>query len=377
MSFVPGGGGGALAHRNRLRRRYGAADKALLDALAARCDGRLVKGALHATHAGVAFRVRPLDGSKRFVVSVVCEDAGRFRMSPATAFDRWAASVLPSWPLPSRDTSFDRAVCVQTRDREVTARVIHDAAARRTIRGLLEGTGRSLVLGDARLKLFVPRQALPKDVPQEEVLDLVARLATLAHHVDAAARGREVRRAPKHDTAKLAAWTVPAVLLVVGLGTLLASEKLYPLRDGSELVWLTLGGAVLALPFVFLGLAHLVSLRTAPGRLLLPVALCTLVSLPLAAVGGVRVANAVLDHGEGTFRSRPVTGTRIKKSDKSTRHLVGVDAWWIDDETRWFRVSRDLYREVRGGGDWLVEFVERPGALGAPWLQGVEVVRAP
>jgi len=363
------------ARKHRYRRRYGAADRSLLERLEALCKGEVIKGALHGTHGDTAFRLRLSAQSQRTIVSVVCPEAGRFRMTRATRWDHWLASFLPSWTLYSRDTRFLHDVCVQTRDVELTTHVLHDEACRRTLRQLLEGKGRHVLLDGDRVKLSLPRAELGKTPEPEAVLQLVEQLALIEQRVESYRRNHEVRMAPKHDTPKVLAWSSLLTLFVLGLATFLVGQSQYQLLHPTGFLLTTLGLGVCLWPFAAFALAHLVAARTAPGRLLTPLALLALFVMPLLTSGSAYALNGLLDEHVAEARHEPVVDTRSKQQDKKLRHFVGIDSWWRPGDTRWFRVDRATHDAVRAGGAWAASMTLRPGAFGQPWIQSLSFVR--
>lgn len=365
---------GATGYQRQQARKFKPGDLALFEALAERTGGTVIKGAFHGTHEGVEFRVRPIDQSKRFILSVVCPFAGRFRITRSTAFDRWLAGFIPAWPLPSRDARFDRDFCVQTRDRELTSRVITDPDCRSTLRALLDGPGSSVTLEGERVKLYGPRTALGLAPDVDVVLGLIAQLGTLGRVITGFTRGHEVRASPAHDAAKIIGWTTVLVLLVLGCATFLSATKLVPLLHPDRFLWMNLGIGLAAVPFAALGLAHLVAGRTAPGKLLVPLVLIALFALPLTTTGTAYLANGLLDRGVATAHTAPITHTHTYKNKSNRRYQVGIDAWWTPDDIRWFRVGRETYDDVRAGGEWSMEFLIRPGWLAQPWIEEQRVI---
>ena len=363
------------ARKRRYRRAFGTADRTLLERLEVLCSGEVIKGALHGTHGETAFRLRLNAQSQRTIVSVVCPEVGRFRMTRATRWDHWLASMLPSWRLYSRDTRFLQDVCVQTRDVELTTHVLHDQGTRHALRQLLEGKGHHVLLDGDRVKLSLPRAELGKTPEPEAVLQLVEQLALVERRVESYRRHHEVRMAPKHDAPKVIAWSSLLALFVVGLTAFVIGSNQYELLHPTGFLLAMLGLGVALWPLVVLALAHLVAARTAPGRLLTPLALLALFVMPLLTSGSAYLLNGVADGGVAEARHEPVIDTRSKKQDKKMRYFVGIDAWWTTSETRWFRVDVATHDAVRAGGDWAASITVRPGALGQPWIQSLSFVR--
>jgi hypothetical protein len=366
---------GATAYQQQKARKFKPGDKALMEALVARTGGTLIKGAFHGTHEGVEFRLRLADQSQRFILSVVCPPAGRFRITRAGRIDRWLASFLPAWPIPSRDPRFDLDMCVQTRDLEITTRVITQASHRRTIRSLLDGPGNAISLEGDRLKLYGPRAALGLEPGIDEVFELLVQIATLGTVVTDFVHGHEVHAEPKHDTPKILAWVSVVGLFLLGGAAFITATVQVPLLDAAGFIWMNLGIGFAAVPIVAFGLAHLVADRTTPGRLLIPVFLIALVAVPLATTGTACLLNGVLDQGGAEYRSTPITHTHTYKQKSKRRYKIGIDAWWRAGDVRWFKVGRETYDNVQGAGDWSMEMLIRPGAFGQPWIEQTNVVR--
>jgi hypothetical protein len=364
-----------MAVHRREMRKFKPGDAALMEALTARTGGKVIKGAFHGTLEGLDFRVRPIDQSKRFILSVVCPFAGRFRVTPAGRLDRWLAGILPSARLPSRDTRFDREVCVQTRDREVTGRVITDPNCRKAVRALLDGPGTAIALEGDRVKLYGPRQALGLEPDVDTVLGLIAQLGSIGRVITDFTRGHEVRATPAHDSAKIIAWSSVIGLFLLGGAAFITAHVKLPLLHPAGFLWTLLGIGLALVPFVAFGLAHLVSGRTAPGRLWLPLVLLALFAVPLATAGAAYLFNGLADHGDAILYTVPITHTHTYKQKNKRRYQVGIDAWWAEEEVRWFHVRGSVYGTVRAGGDFIMKLRVRPGRLGQPWIEDSVVER--
>jgi hypothetical protein len=266
-------------------------------------------------------------------------------------------------------------VCVQTRDLEVTSRLVTDSGCRQTIRSLIGGPGATVLLDGERMKLQGPRSELGLEPDVEQVLGLLDQLASLVRVLADFTRGHEVHAAPKHDSAKVIAWTsVLALFLLGGVGLILATVHM-PLLHPDRFLWMNLGLGLVGVPFAAFGLAHLVSRRTVPGRLLLPLVLLTLFALPLASTAAAYLANGLLDEGAPTFHAEPITHTHTYKQKSNRRYQVGFDAWWQPGEVRWLHTDRSTYEAVRAGGDWHMELAIRPGWLGQPWIEQSVIVQ--
>jgi hypothetical protein len=365
----------AATKKRQYSKKYAAGDRALREQLVARCGGEIRKGAVFATHNGIDFRVRMIDQSQKFVLSVVCPFAGWFRITRASGWDRWLASFLPALPLPSRDTRFDHDHCVQTRDLEVTGQVVTNAGCRRTIRELLHAKGHAVTLEGDRVKLHGPRAELGPEPDVDAVLALVEQLATLGKVISDFSRGHELRPEPKHDRFKILSWASLIGLFVVGAASLLIAIQAYALLDADGFLLVALAGGLAAWPVVVFSLMQLVSGRTAPGRLLWPLALLALFTVPLASAGTAYLLNGLLDHEPSTARLEPIVDTRTRMKDKKRRHDVGIEAWWALGETRWFRVTEATYDDVLAAGDWSVTMTLRPGAFGQTWIETLAIIR--
>ncbi len=365
MSFPVGN----TAARLSKAKRFKPGDRALFEALSALCGGSLLKNAFHGVIEGMDIRVRLADQSQRFVLSVVCTDVGRFRITRSTPWDRWLGSLLPSLPLPSRDPRFDKDMCVQTRDLEVTSQLITNADVRRTIRSLLSGPGSSLALEDGRIKLLGARAALGKEPELDQILGLLRQLSELGERLTLFAKSHEVRPEPAHDSAKVIAWCLTIGLFVLGAGALLTASKLVPLLAGDRFLWMNLGVGLVLWPFLLFGLMHLIARRTAPARLFVPLTLLALFSCPLATTGGAYLLNGLLDEGSQEVRRAPIVDTHTYKQKSERRYQVGIASWWEPNDMRWFRVSHDIYEAVNAGGDWSMELTLRPGAFDEIWIQ--------
>lgn len=254
-------------------------------------DTKMVRGAVHGTHAGIDYRLRRIDQSS-VLISVVCPDLGRLRLSRRRRDDRLGASVFPHTPFTTGDRVFDEQVQVQTRDPVLAKRWLQHADVRRGVLDFAEKIP-SFRLDGPRLKHAL---TLDKFTGEEGIAQLHERVEKLGALV-APLHGPEFRNlppaAPRRDKAQRVAWALTLGLLLASIAALIVffvgeagqnSPRLSPV----QLFWLPVFG--LALPLT-LGplLASLVSQRSAPWRLLAPqfvlLFFAGLMSTPLALVG--------------------------------------------------------------------------------------------
>ena len=184
-----------------------------------------------------------------------------------------------------------------------------------------------------------------------------------------------MRATPAHDSAKIIAWCSLIGLFLLGGVCLITGTTRFPMLHPDSFIWRMLGIGLAAVPFVAFGLAHLVSGRTAPGRLWVPLVLLSLFTMPLATTGTCYLLNAALDAGDVALHASPIARTHTYKQKNKRRYQVGIDAWWSAGETRWFRVDGPTYQAVEAGGDWALDLRVRPGWLGEPWIEDLQVVR--
>lgn len=254
---------------------------ALTERVADSDDARLVKGAIHGTHAGVPYRVRGLD-SGQALLSVVCADRGRVRLSRRGRLDRWGASLLPHAAFSTGDARFDAQVQVQTRDPELARRWLADRAVRRGVLGFATRVP-TLHLDGPRLKHSVPLTRLTGDRGVRALHERVEKLGALAAPLDALRSLPPA--APRRDGAQILSWVLSVATVLLGLAALLLTLKL----EGGEatiLERLLIGLPLVALPAAALlstALAWLLAERSAPWRLLAPQAVLMFVGALLAS----------------------------------------------------------------------------------------------
>ncbi|GJM22964.1 MAG: hypothetical protein DHS20C15_28790 [Planctomycetota bacterium] len=286
---------GSLIAKRKLR--------ALEERLRTTDDAKLVRGALHGTHAGVPYRVRCV-GQSEAVLSVVCPELGRVRLSPRRSNDRLGARLFPHTPFTTGDRAFDEQVQVQTRDPALAKRWLHHEEVRR---GVLDFAKRTpgFNLDGPRLKHKLPFARFTGDDGVEQLHARVEKLGALV----APLNGPEFRNlppaAPRKDKAQRASWalTIATFLASVAASIVFAMEYergSYLRVNFMHLWWLPAFG--LALPLVAAPLlGRLVAARSAPWRLLTPqlllLVIAGLLSGPLVLLGADRLlSNAPRQH---------------------------------------------------------------------------------
>lgn len=241
---------------------------ALTERVAGGDGARLVKGAIHGTHAGVDYRVRNL-GNEHALLSVVCADRGRVRLSRRRWLDRWGARLLPHAAFSTGDARFDDQVQVQTRDPELARRWLADRAVRRGVLAFAKRVP-TLHLDGPRLKHPVPLARLTGDDGVGALHERVEKLGALAAPLDALRSLPPA--APRRDGAQILSWVLSVATVLLGLAALLLTLRLER-GEATILERLLIGLPLVALPLAALlttALAWLLAERSAPWRLLAP-----------------------------------------------------------------------------------------------------------
>lgn len=255
--------------------------KTLLKLIPEADRAELIKGAIHGTHAGTEYRVRAVDLNKA-IVSVVCEDLGRVRLSKRRLFDHWGAWLCPHEPFTTSDPRFDESVLVQTRDTELARRWLADREVRRLAQSFKAGCSCAVHLDGMRLKAPVPLSSLKAESAVRTLHATVETLVRMTEPLRTERAHAFPPPAPKYDAELKTSWWLCGTLFALsGTALLLTVAQLpegVPLEGTRTELLLGVGAGTVAAALATALLAKLVARRSAPWRVLWIQALVMLVA---------------------------------------------------------------------------------------------------
>lgn len=371
MTIPTGPSSAALAARKLSASK---ADSALVDQLRSRCGGELKKGALHARHGEVEFRVRILPKGQGFLVSVVCRLAGRFHVTRKSGLDRWMEGFVPALEFKTRDMRFDRDFNVRTRDLRLTSDLLTQLSNLAAVRELFERGVHVVHLDGDRIKATITRKALGTEPVAEDILALVEQLAVIAGDLARRAAGGSYRPAPKNDPAVVLSWTSLGVLGVCGFVMVLVGALEYtPVLPSRFLVPCALFGLPAVAPVIY-GLAFAVQHRTSPYALVRGLALLACLVVPLFVSGSLLLANGMLDDSPAEEHIAAVLDKSARKDKNDVKYSAGLASWWTAGDTRWLEVSKQTY-DLLEPGESRMRVLTHEGQLGHDWIESYELVK--
>lgn len=350
--------------------RFNEANKALMAELGARCDGELRNGALFASYRGLEFRLRFHAQMPTFALSIVCPEAGRFKLTFKRGVDRWMETFVPARAFRSRDARFDQEFSVQTRDPEVTSATLTKPQNRAAVRALMQSCCTSVRLEDGRMKVFGNRQALGDKPNADLILQLLDQLASLARSVQNFAQHHELRPAPARDPVVVMCWLALGAVGFAGALALVVGVKNFPVVESLTFAgWCALASVLCVGPAAFL-LMLAVQRRSSPYGLVRGLVGASLLVVPALVSGGMVLANGLFDETPAQEHLASIVGKSARESDEGTiRYRAGLEPWWPGGDVRWVRISRETHDSIIPEVSQM-QIHTHPGWLGYAWIEG-------